>query len=50
MYFIETKTSLKSSSSLHENEYLPLTMIIACVTFMIIMYIDKILIGGAIDH
>lgn len=25
-------------------------MIIACVTFMIIMYIDKILIGEAHDH
>jgi hypothetical protein len=25
-------------------------MIIACVTFMIIMYIDKILIGHSHDH
>lgn len=39
-----------SSSSLHQNSYLPLTLIIAMTTFMVIMYIDKILIGQSHDH
>jgi predicted transporter len=50
MYFAQIDSSLSSSSSIHQNEYLPLTMIIACSTFMIIMYIDKILIGHSHDH
>lgn len=48
-YFDEVHTSLFSSSNLHDNQYLPLTMIIASVTFMIIMYLDKILIGHSPD-
>lgn len=39
-----------NKSSLHSNSNLPLTMIIAMFTFMIIMYIDKILIGHSHDH
>jgi hypothetical protein len=35
---------------LHTNSNLPLTMIIASFTFLIIMYIDKILIGHSHDH
>ena len=50
MYFAEAEESLSSSSSFHQNEYLPLTMIIAMCTLMIIMYIDKILIGHSHDH
>ena len=39
-----------SQNSLHSNSNLPLTMIIAMFTFLIIMYIDKILIGHSHDH
>jgi hypothetical protein len=38
------------TSNLHTNSNLPLTMIIASFTFLIIMYIDKILIGHSHDH
>ncbi len=51
MYFDQqNKHASTSSSNLHSNSNLPLTMIIAMFTFMIIMYIDKILIGHSHDH
>lgn len=37
------------SSSLHQGK-LPLTMIIAMTTFLIIMWLDKIMIGHSHDH
>lgn len=49
-YFDESSRHVSSSSSLHSNSNLPLTMIIAMFTFLIIMYIDKIMIGHSHDH
>ena len=50
IYFDSSAKHASSSSSLHSNSNLPLTMIIAMFTFLIIMYIDKILIGHSHDH
>jgi len=50
IYFSENASSITSSSSMHQSGNLPLTMIIATVTYMIIMFIDKILIGHSHDH
>lgn len=50
LYFDGSAKHRSSSSSLHSNSNLPLTMIIAMFTFLIIMYIDKILIGHSHDH
>lgn len=50
VYFDEESRHVTSSSSLHSNSNLPLTMIIAMFTFLIIMYIDKIMIGHSHDH
>ena len=50
IYFDSSSKHPSASSSLHSNSNLPLTMIIAMFTFLIIMYIDKILIGHSHDH
>lgn len=50
LYFDQNNKHISSSSNLHSNSNLPLTMIIAMFTFLIIMYIDKILIGHSHDH
>lgn len=50
LYFDQNNKHASSLSNLHSNSNLPLTMIIAMFTFLIIMYIDKILIGHSHDH
>jgi hypothetical protein len=48
-YFEQKGGATGDSSSLHQGK-LPLTMIIAMVTLMVIMFLDKILIGHSHDH
>ena len=50
IYFDKEQKHSPATSNLHTNSNLPLTMIIASFTFLIIMYIDKILIGHSHDH
>lgn len=50
IYFDRESKHVQATSNLHTNSNLPLTMIIASFTFLIIMYIDKILIGHSHDH
>jgi len=50
IYFDQQNHHIGSKSNLHSNSNLPLTFIIAMFTFLIIMYIDKILIGHSHDH
>ena len=47
--FFEERSSRFESSSFHQGK-LPLTMIIAVVTMLIIMSIDKLVIGHSHDH
>lgn len=50
IYFDQSSRHINTTSSLHSNSNLPLTMIIAMFTFLLIMYIDKIMIGHSHDH
>jgi hypothetical protein len=50
IYFEKDRNHAPAGSNLHTNSNLPLTMIIASFTFLVIMYIDKILIGHSHDH
>jgi zinc transporter ZupT len=47
--FFKERSARFESSSLHQGK-LPLTMIIAVITMLIIMYLDKLVMGHSHDH